>query len=64
MRAFSHLENRIKLTVLMWTVTVITVKQCSKQWDFTTTSFLVNKLNSGSKVWTLSEVLREERRTI
>ena len=44
LRAFSHLENRKKSTVLMWTVIVITVKQCSKQWDGTTTSVPVKKL--------------------
>ena len=39
LRAFLHLENRKKSTVLMWTVIVITVRQCLKQWDATTTSF-------------------------
>ena len=41
---FSHLENRKKSTVLMWTVIVITVRQCLKQWDVTTFSVLVKKL--------------------
>ena len=44
MRAFLHLENRRKLTVLMWTVIVITVKQYSRQWDATITFVLVKKL--------------------
>ena len=43
-RAFLHLENKKKSTVLKWTVTAITVKQCSKQWDVTTISVLVKKL--------------------
>ena len=38
LRAFLHLENRKKSTVLMLMVTAITVKQYSKQWDVTTTS--------------------------
>ena len=33
LRAFSHLEKRKKSTVLMWTVIVLTVRQCLKQWD-------------------------------
>ena len=33
-----------KIDCLMWTVTAITVKQCSKQWDVTATSVLVKKL--------------------
>ena len=44
LRAFLHLENRKKSTVLMWTVIVITVRQCLKQWDATTTSVPVKKL--------------------
>ena len=32
LRAFLHLENKKKSTVLMWTVIVITVRQYSKQW--------------------------------
>ena len=44
LRAFSHLKNRRKLTDLKWKVFVITVKQCSKQWDVFTSSVLVNKL--------------------
>ena len=44
LRAFLHLENRRKLTVLMWTVIVITVKQYSRQWDATITFVLVKKL--------------------
>ena len=44
LRAFSHLENRRKLTVLMWTVIVITVKQYSRQWGATITFVLVKKL--------------------
>ena len=31
MESFFHLENRRKLTVSLWTVIVITVRQCSKQ---------------------------------
>ena len=37
LRAFLHLENRKKSTVLMLIVTAITVKQYSKQWDAITT---------------------------
>ena len=33
-----------KSTVLMWTVIVITVRQCLKQWDVTTTFVPVKKL--------------------
>ena len=44
LRAFSHLENRRKLAVLRWTVSLTIVKQCSKQWDVFTTSVLVNKV--------------------
>ena len=44
LRAFLHQENGKKPTVLMWTVIVITVRQCSKQWDVTTTSVLSKKL--------------------
>ena len=33
-----------KSTVIMWTVFVITVRQCLKQWDVTTTSVLAEKL--------------------
>ena len=44
LRAFLHLENRRKLTVLMWTVIVITVKQYSRQWNATITFILVKKL--------------------
>ena len=43
-RAFLHLENRKKSTVLMLMVSEITVKQCLKQWDANTTSVLVKKL--------------------
>ena len=43
-RALLHLENRKISTVLMWTVIVITVRQCLKQWDATTTSVPVKKL--------------------
>ena len=43
LRAFSHLANRRKLTVLMWTDIKITVKHCSKQCDATTTSVPVMK---------------------
>ena len=42
--SFSHLENRRKLTALMWTVIVIIVRQCSKQWDATAASVPVKKL--------------------
>ena len=45
LRVFSHLENRKKSNVLMWTVVVITVRQCLKQWYVTTTSALVKKLD-------------------
>ena len=41
---FSSLENRKELTVVMWMVIVIAGKQCSRQWDVTTTSVLVKKL--------------------
>ena len=41
---FSDLENTKKLSVLMWTVIVITVKQCSKHWDVNTTYVPVQKL--------------------
>ena len=44
LRAFLHLENRKKSTVLMLMVTAITVRQCLKQWDVTTTSVPVKKL--------------------
>ena len=43
LRALSHLENR-KNQLFLRTVLVITVRQCSKQWDVTTTSVLVKKL--------------------
>ena len=38
------MENRKISTVLMLTFIVITVRQCLKQWDVTTTSVLVKKL--------------------
>ena len=41
--SFSHLENRRKLTVLMFTVIVITVRHGLKQWDATTISVPVKK---------------------
>ena len=44
LRAFLYLENRRKLTVLMWTVIVITVKQYSRQWDATINFVLVKKI--------------------
>ena len=44
LRAFIHLENSKKLTVLMWTVILITVRQCSKQSVVTTASVLSDKL--------------------
>ena len=44
LRAFLHLENRKKSTALMLMVTAITVTLCSKQWNVTTTSVLVDKL--------------------
>ena len=42
---FSHLVNRKKSAVSMWTVIVINVRQCWKQCDVTTTSVLVKKLD-------------------
>ena len=42
--SFFHLENRKKVTVFMWTVIAITVRQCSKQFEVTTTSVPVEKL--------------------
>ena len=44
LRAFLHLENRKKSTVLMWMVIVITVRQCLKRWDVITTSVPAMKL--------------------
>ena len=43
LRAFLHLENRKKSTVLMLMVDAITVKQYSKQWDVTINSVPVKK---------------------
>ena len=44
LRVFLHLENRKTSTVLMRTVIVITVRQCSKQRNVTNISVLVKKL--------------------
>ena len=41
---FTSGKQKKKSTALMWMVIVITVRQCSKQWDVTTTSVLVKKL--------------------
>ena len=43
-KVFSYLENRQKSTILMLMVTAITVRQCLKQWDVTTTPVPVKKL--------------------
>ena len=43
LRAFLHLENKNKSTVLTLMATAITVKQYSKRWGATTTSVPANK---------------------
>ena len=49
-----------KLIVLMWTVIVITERQCSKHWDVTATIVLVKKLVSPKQVRMLNEEIRGE----
>ena len=61
LRVFLHLENRRKLTVLLWTVIVITVKQYSRQWDATITFVPVKKLASPEQNRISSEEIRREK---
>ena len=63
LRIFSDLENRRKLTVLIWTVIVHgkTVRHCSKHWDVTTTSVPVKKFAHLFQIRILNEVIRRER---
>ena len=42
--SFFTSQKQKKTTVLMWTVIVITVRQCLKQWDATSNSVPVRKL--------------------
>ena len=56
---FSTSGKQKKIYYFLWVVIVITVRQCSKQWEVTTTSVLVKKLVRPYPTWILSEVIRE-----